>query len=52
MNRISKLFILGISSLIVMGFTNYILKQELVPITLKPAKIDLTDVKSICFTRN
>ena len=45
MNRISKLFILGISSLIVMGFTNYILKQELVPITLKPAKIDLTDVK-------
>jgi len=45
MNRISKLFILGISTLIVMGFTNYILKQELVPITLKPAKINLVEVK-------
>ena len=45
MNRISKLFILGISALIVMGFTNYILKQEQVPITLKPAKIHLTKVK-------
>ena len=45
MNRISKLFILGISTLIIMGFTNYILKQELVPITLKPAKINLVEVK-------
>lgn len=45
MNRISKLFILGISALIVMGFTNYILKQEQVPITLKPAKINLVEVK-------
>jgi hypothetical protein len=45
MNRISKLFILGISTLIIMGFTNYILKQELVPITLKPAKINLVEVE-------